>query len=196
VVVFLGGRCLGIMGWEEYREQVFPRAREKIKTALAGLADRYEFIVIEGAGSPVEVNLRETDLANRYVARLADPSVFLVADIDRGGAFAALVGTLALMEQNERKRVRGLIINKFHGEMELLRPGLDFLEEYTGLPTAGVLPYLPDLLFTGEDHSKKISGKQQVDISPDELRRRLDDCLPLIDKYLKIEHFIAGYGGN
>ncbi|HHV35244.1 MAG TPA: cobyric acid synthase [Syntrophomonadaceae bacterium] len=121
-----------------------------IKKALKCLRQDYEIIVIEGAGSPAEVNLKERDLANMRTARLAEAPVLLVADIDRGGALASIVGTLELLDPEERDIVQGIIINKFRGDLSLLKPALDFLEEKTGKPVLGVIPFI-DLNLPEED---------------------------------------------
>lgn len=128
-----------------------PDLRQVIADSLASLRRRYELIVIEGAGSPAEINLRARDLVNMHVARLVDAPVLLVGDIDRGGVFAALVGTLALLEADERARVRGFVINKFRGDRRLLDPGLVMLRERTGVPVLGVVPMIPGLRVASED---------------------------------------------
>ena len=126
-------------------------AHETARAALNRLDAAYDWIVIEGAGSPAEPNLRDRDMANMAVAELADAPVILVADMDRGGAFAALVGTLELLEPRHRKRVVGLVLNRYHGPKEILAPGIREIEERTGKPVIGVLPWLPDLYWEEED---------------------------------------------
>ncbi len=124
---------------------------EVVAGALAQLRSHYDLVVIEGAGSPAEVNLRDGDVVNMRVARHASAPVLLVGDIDRGGVFAALIGTLDLLLPEERDLVRGLIINRFRGKLDLLRPGLSFLENRTGKPVLGVLPFLEGLRIADED---------------------------------------------
>jgi len=115
------------------------------------LASQYAAIVLEGAGSPVEVNLKKHDIVNMAMAEYADARVLLVADIDRGGVFASIVGTVDLLEPAERKRLIGFVINKFRGDVRLLDDGLRFIEQRTGYPVLGVFPYLRDLYLPGED---------------------------------------------
>lgn len=112
-----------------------------IKDAFDSLAAENDIIVIEGAGSPAEINLKQDDIVNMGLAKLVDAPVLLVGDIDRGGVFASLYGTVKLLEEDEQARIRGLIINKFRGDVEILRPGLTQLEELTGKPIIGVVPY-------------------------------------------------------
>jgi adenosylcobyric acid synthase len=136
-----------------------------IQESLETLSKKYDLIVIEGAGSPAEVNLREFDLVNMAVAREVGASVFLVADIDRGGAFAALIGTWELFTEEERNHVRGFIINKFRGDERLLQPALKFLNDRTGHPVVGVIPYDPELSLMEEDHLKsRVTGCGEPEI--------------------------------
>jgi adenosylcobyric acid synthase len=149
--VIVHGRRVGDFSARDYRENYLEKAWKAVTESFARLAAEYEIIVIEGAGSPAEVNLRERDIANMRAAALADAPVILVADIDRGGVFAQLVGTTQLLPPDEAARIRGFVINKFRGDSSILEPGLRFLEENTGRPVLGVLPYLPDLGVAAED---------------------------------------------
>ncbi|WP_418358268.1 cobyric acid synthase [Shewanella basaltis] len=115
------------------------------------LQQQYSVVVIEGAGSPAEINLRQGDIANMGFAEVADCPVIIIADIDKGGVFAHLVGTLTLLSPSEQARVKGFVINRFRGDISLLQPGIDWLEQYTRKPVLGVLPYLHDLHLDAED---------------------------------------------
>ena len=134
----------------EVRGQMSAAAYFKMKRALIpeilsaynSLAETVDIIVIEGAGSPAEINLKADDIVNMGLARLVDAPVLLAGDIDRGGVFAQLYGTVALLEPEERARIKGLLINKFRGDVEILRPGVAMLEDKTQLPVLGVVPYL------------------------------------------------------
>ena len=126
-------------------------AMQAVLTSHQRLANEYQLLMVEGAGSPAEINLRAHDLANMGYAEAVDCPVILIADIDRGGVFAHLVGTLALLSESEQARVKGFIINRFRGDIKLLESGLDWLEERTGKPVLGVLPYLHDLALDAED---------------------------------------------
>jgi adenosylcobyric acid synthase len=125
--------------------------RPVVAAALAALRERFDVVVCEGAGSPAEINLRRADLVNLGLAREAELPVVLVADIDRGGVFASLFGTLALLEPADQAHVAGFVVNKFRGDREILAPGLEQLRELTGRPTLGVLPHVEDLWMDVED---------------------------------------------
>lgn len=122
-----------------------------VADSLDALRQRYDIIVVEGAGSPAEINLRSGDIVNMAIALHANAPVFLVGDIDKGGVFASLYGTVELVAKPERELIRGFIINKFRGDVELLRPGLSMIEDLTDVPVAGVLPYLTDVYVPEED---------------------------------------------
>jgi adenosylcobyric acid synthase len=133
----------------------FPQLKTELWGAITESIDRlrsaYDLVVIEGAGSPAEINLKDRDLVNMKVALYCHAPVLLAADIDRGGIFAALVGTMELLEAKERERVKAFIVNKFRGDVSLLTPGLDWLEARTGVPVAGVVPYYHDIDIAEED---------------------------------------------
>ncbi|MDD5364188.1 MAG: cobyric acid synthase [Gallionellaceae bacterium] len=148
--VILQGRALSNMEAQAYHDYK-PRARAAVLDSFARLSAQYEAIVVEGAGSPAEVNLRQGDIANMGFAEAVDCPVILIADIDRGGVFAHIVGTLALLSESERARVQGFVINRFRGDLALLQSGLDWLEAETGKPVLGVLPYLHGLNLEAED---------------------------------------------
>lgn len=131
-----------------------------IMSAYESLSAENDIIVIEGAGSPAEINLKQNDIVNMGLAKLVDAPVLLVADIDPGGVFASLYGTVALLEPEERARIKGFIINKFRGDVSILEPGLVMLEELTGIPVVGVLPYL-DLDLDDEDSLAQRFGKKK-----------------------------------
>jgi adenosylcobyric acid synthase len=148
--VIVNGLPVGNMSAKEYFE--YKRSlMPDIGRAFSSLAEKYDPIIIEGAGSPAEINLKEHDIVNMGLAEIVDAQVFLVGDIDRGGVFAQLVGTLMLLSYKERARIRGLIINKFRGDPSLLTPGIAALEKKCGIPVVGVIPYLHDLKLEDED---------------------------------------------
>jgi len=149
--VVLLGKPLMTVGARGYGEEYVPRVLPVVRRSLEELLRRFDIVVIEGAGSPAEVNLRDRDIANMTVAEMARAPVLLVGDIDRGGVLASLVGTMELLAPAERAMVRGFLINKFRGDLELLRPGLEFLADRTGVPVLGVIPWIDPGLVEAED---------------------------------------------
>lgn len=139
--VIVHGRPVGNMSAFSYHLDYVNKVWPAIVESFERLSRRYEIIVLEGAGGPAEVNLQERDVVNMRAARLAGAPVLLAADIDKGGALAAVVGTLELLRPEDRPLVKGTVINKFRGDKKLLQPALDFLEEKTGVPVVGVVPY-------------------------------------------------------
>ena len=159
--VIVNGEVRGDMPAKEY----FRRKKALIPDILRAynsLADEFDIIVIEGAGSPAEINLKADDIVNMGLARLVDAPVLLAGDIDRGGVFAQLYGTVELLEPDERARICGLLINKFRGDVEILRPGLAMLEEKTRLPVVGVVPYLKVDIEDEDSLSDRLQQKNAV----------------------------------
>ena len=159
--VIVNGEVRGDMPAKEY----FRRKKALIPDILRAydsLAEEYDVIVIEGAGSPAEINLKADDIVNMGLAKLVDAPVLLVGDIDRGGVFAQLYGTVALLEADERARIQGLVINKFRGDVEILCPGLAMLEAKTHLPVVGVVPYLKADIEDEDSLSDRLRQKSAV----------------------------------
>ena len=159
--VIVNGEVLGNMGAREYfayKKQLKP----KVKEAFDHLASQYDIIVIEGAGSPAEINLKEDDLVNMGMAKMAASPVLLVGDIDRGGVFAQLVGTVMLLTEEEKKMVKGLVINKFRGDKTILDPGISMLEELAHIPVVGVAPYMQLELDDEDSLTERFSRSQEV----------------------------------
>ena len=148
--VIIHGKAISNMEAGKYHDYK-KVAMDAVITSHERLAKRFDLLLVEGAGSPAEINLRENDIANMGYAEKVDCSVIIIADIDKGGVFAHLVGTLALLSGSEQARVKGFVINRFRGDISLLQGGLDWLEQYTGKPVLGVLPYLHDLTLDAED---------------------------------------------
>jgi adenosylcobyric acid synthase len=148
--VIIHGRalsCMDAVAYHDYKKV----AMQAVLQSHQRLSVAYPVVMVEGAGSPAEINLRAGDIANMGFAEAVDCPVILIADIDKGGVFAHLVGTLALLSESEQARVQGFVINRFRGDIALLQPGLDWLEQRTGKPVLGVLPYLMDFHLEAED---------------------------------------------
>jgi len=148
--VIIHGKSQGKMSASVYHAYK-PIAMTAVIESHQRLSERFAVVIVEGAGSPAEINLRENDIANMGFAEKVDCPVILIADIDKGGVFAHIVGTLALLSESEKSRIRGFVINRFRGDIALLQPGLDWLESYTGKPVMGVLPFLQDFHLDAED---------------------------------------------
>lgn len=157
--VIIMGKPVGNMSAREYHRGYSLKAFDAVKEALGRLDKEYDTIVIEGAGSPAEINLKANDIVNMRVAKYLQAPVLLIADIDRGGALASLVGTLELLDEEERALVKGLVINKFRGDVTLLNPAIDFLEKKTGKPVLGVVPHIDQMGIDDED-SVSLEEKQ------------------------------------
>ncbi|MDY4919469.1 MAG: cobyric acid synthase, partial [Phascolarctobacterium sp.] len=161
--VIVNGEAIGTMKAGEY--YAFKHnLRPKVQEAFDTLASQYDIICIEGAGSPAEININKDDFVNMGMAKMAKAPVLLVADIDRGGVFASIYGTLMLLEPEERAMIKGVIINKFRGDVEILKPGLRMIEEKTGVPIVGVLPMLNVDIEDEDSLSERISGHSEVDL--------------------------------
>ena len=157
--VIIHGQVRADMNARDYH-QYKPVAMGAVLASHARLLAQYETVIVEGAGSPAEINLRDRDIANMGFAEAVDCPVVLVADIDRGGVFAHLVGTLSCLSQSERDRVIGFVINRFRGDIKLLEPGLDWLEREIGKPVLAVLPYLHGLYLDAEDAVQATQANQ------------------------------------
>lgn len=177
--VIIKGKVQGNMSAVKYHYSK-PKLAAMVKEVYEELARKNDIIVLEGAGSPAEINLRENDIVNMGMAEMADAPVVLVGDIDLGGVFASLAGTMLLLTEAERARVKGVIINKFRGDIELLKPGIEMLEDIIKVPVLGVLPYMK-LNFNDEDghlshnseEHKKLREKE-YDRLAEALRAHLD----------------------
>lgn len=181
--VIVNGHVRGDMPAREYFKKKHDLVPEILR-AYDSLAERFDCIVIEGAGSPAEINLKEDDIVNMGLAQMVDAPVLLVGDIDRGGVFAQLAGTMMLLSPDERARVRGLIVNKFRGDPDILAPGLSRLEKIAGVPVAGVVPYAELDLDDEDSLSERLSARTRtslVDIAVVRLPRisNFTDFIPL-----------------
>jgi adenosylcobyric acid synthase len=148
--VIMKGKPIGRVNANEYYEQYFDLGWRSIEESLQHLQTEFDLLVCEGAGSPAEINLKHRDLTNMRIAKHLNASTILVVDIERGGAFAHVVGTLELLDPDERALIKGIVINKFRGQISILEPGLKWLEERTGIPVLGVIPYM-EQVFPAED---------------------------------------------
>ena len=175
--VIIHGRAVPSMNAVAYHDYK-AIAMQAVLASHMRLSDAYPVVMVEGAGSPAEINLRANDIANMGFAEAVDCPVLLIADINRGGVFAHLVGTLELLSPTEQARVKGFIINRFRGDIALLQPGLDWLEARTGKPVVGVLPYVMDLHLEAEDGI----DQRQIDKAA-EVRKVVVPVLPRISNH-------------
>ncbi len=148
--VILQGHSIGNINAMDYHDYK-PKAAKAVFDSFAILSKTYSIVIVEGAGSPAEINLRQGDIANMGFAEEVDCPVILIADIDKGGVFAHIVGTLSCLSESEQARIKGFVINRFRGDIKLLEDGLEWLEQQTGKPVLGVLPYLHGLHLDAED---------------------------------------------
>jgi len=162
--VIVNGSVIGSMPAKEYFQYKTKLIPEIVK-AFQKLEEYADIIVIEGAGSPAEINLKQNDIVNMGIAKLVDAPVLLVGDIDRGGVFAQLLGTIMLLEDDEKERIKGLIVNKFRGDKTILDPGIDMLEERGGIPVTGVLPYMHVHLDDEDSLSERLTNKVKGNVN-------------------------------
>ena len=169
----------------------FPARRDRLWHIVTGALDtlraRYDVVVMEGAGSLAEINLRAGDIVNMAVALYSEAPVFLVGDIDRGGVFASLYGTLALIDERERRLVKGLVINKFRGDLDLLKPGLDMIEDIANVPVAGVVPYLTDVYVPEED--SPTMARVSANFDRDRTRDAIDVAVIALPRMANFDEF-------
>lgn len=183
--VIIQGKSIGDMDFYDYQHKYHDTALNAIKESFNKLKEEYEVIIIEGAGSPAEINMRNQDIANMEIAHLADANVILIADIEMGGVFAAIVGTYVLLDDYDRSRLKATVINKFRGNLDILKPGLDRIEEITGEPVLGVLPYDETLKLPEEDSASLTTHEfaENKDITIGVIR------LPKISNFTDIDPF-------
>ncbi|MGL5083613.1 MAG: cobyric acid synthase CobQ [Microcoleaceae cyanobacterium] len=166
--VILKGKAVDCVQAAEYYEKYFDIGWQAVTESLDSLMSEYQLVVCEGAGSPAEVNLKHRDLTNMRVAQYLTAKTLLIVDIDRGGAFAHVIGTLQLLEPEERQLIKGIVINKFRGQRSLLDSGIQWLEEYTGIPVVGVIPWV-ELNLPAEDSlslfDRRNSSSPQAEIT-------------------------------
>ncbi|WP_300560722.1 cobyric acid synthase [Companilactobacillus sp.] len=163
--VVVNGKVIADMSAAEYQD-FKPQLRDDITKIYNSLADEYDDVILEGAGSPAEINLNDRDLVNMGMADIADSPVILVADIDKGGVFASIYGTIKLLPKRHQKRIKGIIINKFRGDVSLLTSGNDMIEALTGVPVLGVMPY-SDVQIDDEDSVALTRKNKVMDVSKD-----------------------------
>jgi len=192
--IILRGKLIGNMQ-ASYYQNYKTNLIQIVSESFFSLARKYQIVVIEGAGSPAEINLKDGDIVNMRMAEIANSPVLLVADIDKGGVFAWIVGTLELLTKKEKDRIKGLIINKFRGDKDILKPGLDYLEKRCQKDILGVIPYFKDIKIEEED-SLPLERKRKspflhcprIQVSELEQRNKeYDKLAKLVRKNLDIE---------
>lgn len=191
--VFIQGEFVEIVSGREYRDKFYDKGLEVIQQSLETLERNYDILLAEGAGSPVELNLKDRELVNMKVAEMADLAVILVADIDRGGVFASIIGTLSLLTPDERKRVKGIVINKFQGDVTLFTEGRKWLEEETGLPVLGILPFISHQI----EPEDSLSEQNQILVSKDLKKDKYEEILEKFEAYIdfdEIESIMNSWG--
>lgn len=181
--VYFLGESIGNMKAKEYFEYKKDLGK-KIKEIFEEVEKDYDIVFIEGAGSPAEINLLKNDIVNTGMAEIADTNAILVVDIDRGGAFAHLYGTVNILEKKDRDRIKGFIINKFRGDRKLLEPGLEMIEKLTGIPVLGVVYYkdydLPDEdSLSDKNRSFSNLDIEKIDLEIDRLSKDLEESINL-----------------
>lgn len=183
--VIIQGKSIGDMNFYDYQHKYHDTALAAIRESFEILSSQYDVIIIEGAGSPAEINMRKQDIANMEIAHMADANVILIADIEMGGVFAAIAGTYVLLDDYDRSRLKATVINKFRGNLDILKPGLDRIEEITGEPVLGVLPYDETLRLPEEDSASLTTHEfaQDKDITIGVIR------LPKIANFTDIDPF-------
>jgi len=193
--VVVRGKIWGQLSAADYHQRRVEELMPVVRESYQALASSFQVIVLEGAGSPAEINLKQHDIANMRMAAMADAACLLVGDIDRGGVFASLLGTVELLDPDERARIRGFCINKFRGDVGLLEPGVRMMEERLGKPCMGVVPYLPALMLEEEDSvglpRVRRSGWPQKDSAPDRALRIAVVALPSLSNFTDFDSLCA-----
>ena len=193
--VIVHGQEMGLMEAREYF-QYRKTLKKSIMDTYEKIQNENDIVVIEGAGSPAEINLRQDDIVNMGMAEMADAPVLLVTDIDRGGAFAALYGTVMLLEPEERNRIKGMIINKFRGDKTLLDPGIEMIQDKLGIPVVGVVPYT---VMDIADEDSIIEGKEKSEFDSEDIERlesEIDRFSQVVRESLDMDYIYSLVGVN
>lgn len=180
-------RSMGALEYFDFKNSLRPMIIETYK----GLEKTHDIIVLEGAGSPAEINLKEKDIVNMGMAEIADAPVLLVGDIDRGGVFASFYGTVMLLTEDERKRIKGLIINKFRGDKRLLDPGIEMIEKLLNIPVVGTIPFVPLELVDEDtlvDYEKKCNTIPQKE---EEMEEELNKLSKIIRENIDMDYIYS-----